>query len=119
MIPEDKELLLKDLCARLPYGVKVNLHNEIYTLLGYYDDYVMLTANVPTGQQTNIVNIKPYLRPMSSMTEDEKKVYDEYYFSAFKIAGWDMDFYNAHHLDYRGLIEMGIALKAPEDMYES
>ena len=59
MVQEDKELLFKDLCARLPYGLKVSLHNEIHTLLGYCDDYIMLTANVPTGQQTNIVNIKP------------------------------------------------------------
>ena len=117
MTQEEKQLLLKDLCGRLPYGLKVSLHNEIHTLLGYYDDYIMLTANVPTGQQTNIVNIKPYLRPLSSMTEEEKT-------ELFQLMGngtdiQRIDFYLSHHFDFRCLIPMGIALEAPEDMYKS
>ena len=116
MVQEDKELLFKDLCARLPYGVKVSLHNEIHTLLGYCDGYIMLTANVPTGQQTNIVNIKPYLRLMSSMTEEEKT-------ELFQLMGngtdiQRIDFYLSHHFDFRCLIPMGLALEAPEGMYK-
>ena len=141
MTQEEKQLLLKDLCARLPYGVKVNLHNEICTLLGYFDDYVMLTANVPTGQQTNIANIKPYLRPLSSMTEDEKKVYHKLLQMSITVVMPNMvrketsyivdleddgdglnhlyDWFNENHFDYRGLIPMGLALEAKEGMYES
>lgn len=130
MTQEEKQLLLIDLCGRLPYEVKVNLHNEIYTLLGYYDDYIMLTANVPTGQQTNIVNIKPYLRPMSSMTEEEENE-----FLQINFTGNDSDIYgkllnvpyadevinwlNAHHFDHRCLIKKGLALEAPEGMYKN
>ena len=111
MAQEDKKLLLKDLCGRLPYGVKVELHNEVCTLLGYFDDFVMLTSNTPLGQQTNIANIKPYLRPMSSMTEEEKWEEQD------TVMKFLQDFYNERHLDYRGLIEKGLALEAPEGMY--
>ena len=62
-----------------------------------------------TGQE-----IKPYLRPMSSMTEEEKK--EQYKFSAFNNVEL-FDWLNVHHFDYRGLIEKGLALEAPKEMY--
>lgn len=58
---------------------------------------------------------KPYLRPMSSITEKEKQ--ERYKFSAFNNIEV-FDWYNAHHFDYRGLILMGLALPAPEEMYK-
>ena len=131
MNEEDKKLLLKDLCARIPNHVKVELHGEICTCLGYFDDFVMLTSNTPMGQQTNVANVKPYLRPLSSMTEEEKielctrayapdemKTIEEK-LQVIKInAKYAADFYNEHHFDYRGLIEKGLALEAPDGMYK-
>lgn len=106
MTKEDKELLLKDICARLPYGIFVKENREslnhiptIYTF--YYHPY--------------IDNCKPYLRPMSSMTEEEKE--------ELRILKWTklehhtVDWLNACHFDYRGLIPMGLALEAKEGMY--
>ena len=129
MTQEDKELLLKDLCARLPYGTKAELHGEVCTVLGYFDDFVMLTSNTPLGQQTNIANIKLYLRPMSSMTEEERdefrslggvmsysRQHDHWALCAFSPEGYD--WLNEHHFDYRGLIEKGLAIEAPERMYK-
>lgn len=134
MTREEKDLLLKDLCARFPYGVKVELHGEVCTVLGYYndfdfDDFVILTSNTPTGQQTNIANIKPYLRPLSSMTSDEKMEWFQMRQNHCDMSGFNeiqeradftsesSDWLNAHHFDYRGLIEKGLALEAPEGMY--
>ena len=71
MTQEDKDLLLKDLVARLPYGVKVE----------YQNDTIIETRELGLGSlhdfMYNNVIIKPYLRPMSSMTEEEKKEYDK------------------------------------------
>ena len=131
MTQEQKQLLLKDLCARIPNHVKVELHGEICTCLGYFDDFVMLTSNTPLGQQTNVANVKPYLRPMSSMTEEEKielctiayapdemKTIEEKLYVIKINAKNAADFYNEHHFDYRGLIPMGLALEAQEGMYK-
>ena len=131
MTQEEKQLLLKDLCARIPNHVKVELHGEICTCLGYFDDFVMLTSNTPLGQQTNVANVKPYLRPMSSMTEEEKielctisyapdemKTIEEKLYVIKINAKNAADFYNEHHFDYRGLIPMGLALEAQEGMYK-
>ena len=116
MTKEDKELLLKDLCARLPYGVKMNVHH-------YYEDNddgiitldVFWLYDIQIGSKWEI---KPYLRPMSSMTEEEWK---EYLNLAPFTNGWFavMDWLNARHFDYRGLIEKGLALEAPEGMYKN
>lgn len=111
-----KDLLMKDLSARVPYGVK----------------YVRYSWNYDTDQELSVVetlecvdkdgyidhrrvytveDIKPYLFPMSSMTEEQKK---EYY-GTFSLSG-DIsraaDCYNKHHLDWRGLIPMGLAKDA-------
>lgn len=133
MTQNDKELLIRDLCARLPYGVIVHLE---------YDENTSITREMGLGSLHDIMfdsaEGKPYLRPLSSMTEEER---DEFEFkTGFKI--WSNDFdnqydtldneygyidkecivetfnwLNAHHFDYRGLIPMELALKAPKDMY--
>lgn len=110
MTEQDKQLLLKDLCARLPYGVIVHSlgipHEQ--KLIGYIPDI-------------EHYNIKPYLRPMSSMTRDESFELGEIMLdldSSNTITNV-IDFYNAHHLDHRSLISKGLALVAPEDMYET
>ena len=130
MTQEEKSLLLKDLCSRLPYGVKclVNFDDgtkEIMTLktglpnsFGRWDFY-----NENYSGCSN--NFKPYLRPMSSMTEEEYKEYDKFefiyvsYFAQGIEAGELTDWLNSHHFDYRGLIEKGLAIEAPEDMYKN
>ena len=124
MTQEDKNLLLKDLCARLPYKVKciamVEGENatEIITLTGIV---------IERFNEWIITEIKPYLRPMSSMTEEERKEYDKFYFVApgqhlavfRKNCERRTDWLNAHHFDYRGLISIGLALEAPEGMYKT
>lgn len=127
MTQEDKKLLLKDLCARLPYGTKVKCHldGEPYTLLSINWNKeivvigVMMVDTYVTSKQ-RLVNIKPYLRPMASMTEEEN---DEWLFIT-NDGGWgiseDMivecaDWLNAHHFDYRGLIEKGLAIEVTEE----
>lgn len=119
MTQEQEELLLKDLCARLPYGVILNCYeivNEPLTLVSHKglvnNDY-------------DIDEVKPYLFPMSSMTEEQHKEYR-------KVCDLDMtilenrpmkgepfpamynsqDWLDAHHFDYRGLIPMGLAIDA-------
>lgn len=144
MTQEDKQLLLKDLCARLPYGVKVYnttfkeptiqtlygkissdefLMEETYTSVGVDgDDFGPFNKRHYTGY---IDFIKPYLRPMSSMTEEEKIESLEFAWEDDygRLASYNknipkyIDWLNAHHFDYRGLIEKGLALEAKEGMY--
>jgi hypothetical protein len=137
MNKENKELLFKDLCGRLPYHVRVKVwlkdgtteegqldleHNYADVLLDafYYDD---------------IKDIKPYLRSMDSMTKEEKEelkqlgyeYFEEWTNAPTPIDKWKLDaklcynrsvFYNSHHLDWNGLIPMNLALEAPEGMYK-
>lgn len=128
MKKEDKDLLLRDLCARLPYGVKVNTPYNDANLIGivkskgFIKDIVYV--DVVTDKQTYPIKyIKPYLRPMSSMTEEEKETWR----LICSMSGYDMnevdanaavDWLNANHFDYRGLIPRGLALPAPKGMYK-
>ena len=106
MAPEDK-LLFKDLCARLPYGVKVKCGSEILTL----------NVNWLQMFQYHLDEIKPYLRPMSSMTEEEEREFEEtLQYTQYTLESYD--WLNAHHFDYRGLIPAGLALEAKEGMYD-
>ena len=121
MTQEEKQLLLRDLCARLPYGVKVQQY--LFFMDGYKD--VVLDHDILFGTPL-IEEIKPYLRPMSSMTKEEEKTFSNFLdFQAEYVSDADLDnkiemfdWLNAHHFDYRGLIEKGLALEAPEGMYK-
>ena len=150
MTQEDKELLLRDLCARSPYGVKcqgVTTSGGINTIgghcsaLGFYDFYIEEIEG-----WFDVSKIKPYLRPMSSMTEEEMEEYnqlwdddridtivtvgkrlEEEYKKKNYNSIWQhpvvpiykyIDWLNTHHFDYRGLIEKGLAIEAPEGMYK-
>ena len=124
MKTEDKELLLKDLCARLPYGVKLRFVEDLVV------KKVAHTITMNNIYLEHIINgdadIKPYLRPMSSMTAEEKLNYTWESLACTVAAqknpeivtAYRTDFLNAHHLDFRGLIPMGLALEATEDMYK-
>ena len=112
MTQEEKELLLKDICARLPYGVKV------YAL---FDEEKPLTREMGLGTLHDFmldnIEVKPYLRPMSSITDEEYDELCECTKSKFIGDSKEIDWLNKHHFDYRGLIEKGLALEAKEGMY--
>lgn len=121
MTQEEKELLLKDLGARLPYRVvlQLTLWEEKTTdcRLTGIDEDGNLTADIPADCAFSVEGVKPYLRPMSSMTEEEKLEYKEYLNSIEgKLIGfkartiWVFDWLNAHHFDFRNLIERGLAI---------
>ena len=132
MTQEDKELLLRDLCARLPYGVKVHLsrkHNRpeedivLNNIIIGKDGFV--TSNI-IGYNYLLSEIKPYLRPMSSMTEEEINEFilisDTVLWLGNKrstciLSLEQMDWLNKNMFDYRGLIEKGLALDTPKGMY--
>ena len=125
MNQEEKNLLLKDLCARLPYGVKVRcdfgLDGEITEISRtknnlYYCKYLDCKEGY-----CYIESLKPYLFPLSSMTEEEWEDYQKIRMmdwvhgdinGTFINAGLIVDWLNAHHFDYRGLIEKGLAIDA-------
>jgi len=134
MTLEDKELLLKDLSARLPYGIVINTGDKDLKLdkqhqcIGvlYPEDcsdefnernnnasFYITISGCYYGEE-----IKPYLRPMSSMTEEEKKELWELLKKLGMISDVKrLDWLVAHHFDIRNLIEKGLALEAPEGMY--
>lgn len=117
MTTEEKQLLIKDLCARLPYDVEAQVANNIV------GESKPLIINKPlTFEDVNsfvgngvVIDIKPYLRPMSSMTEEEL----QYIESHILTCDTESDFYLSRHIDYRGLIEKGLALEAKEGMYKT
>ena len=134
MTQEEKDLLLKDLYARLPYGVKCCIYNfgentirikedRLWSVQG--DNILTLKSCIEKGEAYMYHQIKPYLFPLSSMTDEQKKeLSDEMcYFTHSQIEGRDpngimngtifeIDFYNKNHIDYRGLIEKGLAIDA-------
>lgn len=165
MTQEQKQLLLKDLCARLPYGVNVltdidkTFDSGCIGIVTKIEPYVGNKFPELKGQYllyekgclTPLIvdEVKPYLRPMDSMTEEE---IEEYRNLSDEVIGSygpyhrkfiahcvrlgikpdnphacvddflnmeAIDWLNAHHFDYRGLIEKGLALEASEGMYKT
>jgi hypothetical protein len=161
MIQEDKTLLLKDLCARLPYGVKYCRDSWNYE----WDQEMSVVEVLEDIDKEGYINyhkvykvddIKPYLRPLSSITKEEELhiklnlgfylhdgvfdnvdifttsgIYDRdgnYYppekcrctvqITIYKVLEF-LHYLHSHHFDYRGLIEKGLALEAPEGMYKN
>ena len=164
MTQEEKELLLTDLTARLRYRVCAKQYysasEDDFIIEGIIGEQIYAAYNSKISMTYPVEMIKPYLRPMSSMTEDEKDyiknvarfkqsdgihyddgvhyvpIYQETLDDQWKADGKFppilddiyrfmleygyillIDFFNSHHLDYRGLIPRGLALEAPEDMY--
>ena len=168
MAQEYKELILKDLCARSFYRVKVTVpimsciegqgpNTEPIELVSVNAVYGTCTVGNIHSQISGVrmfdrkgeLLCKPYLRPMSSMTEEEKKEFSKFLVKRYCEEDWEghvstsycieidnvytddedgikypsafsmdaIDWLNAHHFDYRGLIEKGLALEAPEGMY--
>ena len=126
MTQEDKELLLKDLSARLPYGVKIRLGDYDYQVCGYdsekempvkiwyyYDSNIILKSYI----DIHLTDYRPYLRPMSSMTEEEDDEWWKFANEPYVVNEHtsSLDWLNAHHFDYRGLIEKGLAIAVTEE----
>lgn len=117
MTLEEKQLLLKDLCARLPYGVRIECGHS---------STIMYDIRPDTGIINNMYSIdkvKPYLRPMSSMTEEEKVEYydlqDKFLLSSqYPVSdGYALfDWLNAHHFNYR--LPNSLFIEAPKEMYK-
>lgn len=122
----DKILLLKDLCPRLLYGIKCDHFGKIKTVLGVFNNIIQVGYDINDYEDTCIEDIKPYLRPMSSMTEEERWTYYQRTHDVGRSVdvidedevALHMEWLNEHHFDYRGLIGKGLALEAPEGMYE-
>ena len=137
MTQEDKMLLIKDLSARLPYAVTVEhtsgfrgtLHDiavhHMYDENDNVYDAICYTDFFGDEDSIYIEYFKPYLFPLSSMTEEQKKEYCSLVWFDGLSNGWNRDdavilnevemlieFYHKHHLDWRGLIEKGLALDA-------
>ena len=108
---QDKELLLKDLCARIPYGIKgiIEDGDVVTTPLRWYAEQ-SLELSIRYMVVKN--GWRPYLFPLSSMTEEQKKIYDKlpYHSTEWQFVDW----LNANHFDYRGLIKKGLAIDATE-----
>ena len=125
---KQEDLLLIDLCSRLYYKVKVSLiyNNEEYrgTLCAIYpeDNRVIIDDLNKSCHYYNQTcggflidenKVKPYLFPLSSMTEEQKK--EEYEICKYYLNGYEtklIDFYHKNHLDHRGLIPIGLAIDA-------
>ena len=120
MTKEQKEILLKDLCARLPYGVKCTYYDKCIdeeeqgTITGMQND----TYFVIDGVCIDVENVKSYMFPMSSMNERLREEHkdlldnDGYTLDANGNVFTLQDFYCKYHLDYRGFIPMGLAVDA-------
>lgn len=151
MTEENKFILRQELCERLPYGLKCKIWYRIQDD-SFLENEAALTPLWLAGSWKHIEDVTPYLRPMSSMTEEEKKElltllvgkdavvhfqvenngitntdekiqlgdnwkYHWLNFSNENISLY-LDWLRTRHFDYRGLIGKGIALEAPEGMYE-
>ena len=138
MEESDKKLLAAELCARLPYGIKVKLgkHTWVVESVSYEKEGIYVWIE---GGNFPIHAAKPYLRPLSSMTDDEEKEIQSINHCFCKYGKWIdagvfsaedcgctvyemaeiMDYLNSRHFDYRGLIEKGLALEAPEGVYNN
>ena len=153
MKEKEYDLLMKDLCGRLPYGVKANVsgwdeekQEEVNIPLRVYsidtDGYLRFENNDYGVNYYGIEYCALFLRPLSSMTEEEKKEYIEYagyeieesvngrhyenYLKDFcgtpdnpSVNADSVDWLNKNMFDYRGLIPKGLALEAPEGMYNN
>ena len=143
MKKEDKELLFKDLCARLPYGVAVlsdidkEFDGGLIGMLCRVEPYVGEKYKKLEGQYLlyqhgcftpyTVEEVRPYLRPISSMTDEEREDFfkndgvmshnpntDTWSITSFTIKG--IDWLNKHHFDYRGLIERGLAIEPKNEL---
>lgn len=123
MTLKEKELLLKDLCARLSYGVMIQYRDLFYSSRIIVEKLVSIDRGHINDDGISVEFVKPYLRSMSNMTEEEEKYYDVFCLEPYmgideETASNFIDWLNKNMFDYRGLIEKGLALEAPKGMYD-
>lgn len=126
MTQEDKELLLRDLCARLPYDVKgiitYNRDKDIFIVKGIFNDILSLSDY----ERCHLEDFRPYLFPISSITKEQRK--ELKYLCDWENDRWSglvviqesefcmnteiIDWLNENHFDYNGLIKKSLALDA-------
>jgi hypothetical protein len=140
MTQNEKDLLLKDLSSRSPYGVKVKYENEIFDVEYVCPMYEEVKLDIPETWTVGVSEVKPYLFPMSSITEEQaNELFNLFDISLLDSVGKDyikinectgitfflnkgfdvemhldklMNWLNTNHFDYRGLIPMGLAIDA-------
>ena len=142
MIEKEKNLLLKDLCARLPYGVKgkceidasydtsfdtiFQTHKFDAVVYGINEDLLLVTPLIEDEDEQNfaeeevadgvdILDFTPYLFPLSSMTDEQEEEYNDlncYELGCFPHTEEALDYLIKNHFDYRGLIEKNLAIDA-------
>ena len=129
MAQEDKNILLKDICARVPYGIIASVRGsdeefQHFHILGVKDDKVWVKNDMlQVDGFEDVEVVKPYLRSPSSMTAKETIEWHETtlgqrwitFDNVERCVDWLLD----HHFDFRGLIEKGLALEAPKGMYKT
>ena len=139
MTNKEKQLLLIELCARLPYGVichyncvipiegrelhKANCIDVLKGIVPAPDGHIGFMVGIDRVDALE-GDIKPYLRSLSNMTDEEKTLMAAIYLknAIGNVEGAVSelsDFYNSRHFDFRGLIPNGLALEAPKDMYKT
>lgn len=130
MDQNDKALLFIDLCGRYPYGVVVKLDDKtvcVDDIKFIRGDYILTLRGVEkTYIGVDVERVRPYLRSLKSMTVAEKEEYKKTFDTYENGMGTKLvcqsyqtfDWLNAHHFDYRGLIEHGLALEASPKMYK-
>ena len=138
MNAEDKDLLLKDLCGRLPYNCMISIAEGGFDGIQWADVTLNSYLLHQIMEEDAWEYVKPYLRPLSSMTEEQcNDMYNQLYLSQkefyancsntdyigkyIRLIANDTvnDWLNKNMFDYRGLIKKGLALEAPEGMYNS
>ena len=137
MTQEEKDLVLKDICSRLPYNVKAYVKHWSSIDQKYYEGVYDVKSAFPSLNEIHVQSksgsvdvtlgyydheFKPYLFPLSSMTDEQEEEYNNlncWELGCFPHTEDALDYLIANHFDYRGLIEMGIAIDATGlDIYE-
>ena len=137
MTQEEKDLVLKDICSRLPYNVKAYVKHWSSIDQKYYEGVYDVKSAFPSLNEIHVQSksgsvdvtlgyydheFKPYLFPLSSMTDEQEDEYNNlncWELGCFPHTEDALDYLIANHFDYRGLIEMGIAIDATGlDIYE-
>lgn len=127
MNEQDKELLFIDLLGRIPYNLKCEYKDELYEIIGYAHGRVVLVKPFMSSTISPLIEeVKPYLFPMSSMTEEQREEYEslciketsectdlysiiftkDYYYDTIE----SIDFLYKNHIDIRGLIPKGLGI---------
>lgn len=124
MKQEEKDLLLRDISGRLPYGVIIEHEGNLSKL-----DTIFMCDNISVSSTSlddeifynlDLDEFKPYLFPMSSMNEEQKIIYGDLCYAVIRSFTWDTQdalnelytWLNKNHFDYNGLIPMGLAKDA-------